>query len=79
MDESALIEALRCGQLQGAGLDVFEQEPVRDDLPLLEMDNVVLQPHVAWLTPETLDRSLAVAMENCRRLRDGADLLHRVL
>jgi len=79
VDESALIEALRCGHLRGAGLDVFEQEPVRDDLPLLEMDNVVLQPHVAWLTPETLDRSLAVAMENCRRLRDGADLLHRVL
>lgn len=79
VDESALIEALRSGQLRGAGLDVYEQEPVRDDLPLLEMDNVVLQPHVAWLTPETLDRSLAVAMENCRRLRDGADLLHRVL
>jgi len=37
------------------------------------------QPHVAWLTPETLGRSLAVAMENCRRLRDGEELLHRVL
>ena len=71
----------RCapGQLLAAGLDVYDQEPVPADLRLLKMDNVLLQPHVAWLTPETLDRSLAVAMENCRRLRDGEELLHRVL
>ena len=75
----ALIEALRSGQLLAAGLDVYDQEPVPADLRLLKMDNVLLQPHVAWLTPETLDRSLAVAMENCRRLRDGEELLHRVL
>ena len=79
VDQNALIDALRCGQLQAAGLDVYDEEPVRDDLPLLQMDNVVLQPHVAWLTAETLDRSLAVAVENCRRLRDGGDLLYRVL
>ncbi len=79
VDQNALIEALRSGQLLAAGLDVYDQEPVPADLPLLEMDNVVLQPHVAWLTPETLGRSLAVAMENCRRLRDGEELLHRVL
>ena len=42
------------------------------DNPLLALDNVVLMPHVAWLTPETLDRSLDVAIENMRRLRDGA-------
>jgi phosphoglycerate dehydrogenase-like enzyme len=79
VDQDALVDALRCGQLRAAGLDVYDQEPVPGDLAFFEMDNVVLQPHVAWLTPETLDRSLAVAMENCRRLRDGADLLHRVL
>ncbi len=79
VDQNALIEALRSGRLLGAGLDVYDQEPVPADCPLLEMDNVVLQPHVAWLTPETLGRSLAVAMENCRRLRDGEELLHRVL
>ncbi len=79
VDQNALIEALRSGQLLAAGLDVYDQEPVPADLPLLEMDNVVLQPHVAWLTPETLGRSLAVAVENCRRLRDGEELLHRVL
>ena len=79
VDQSALIEALRDRRLLGAGLDVYDQEPVPADCPLLAMDNVVLQPHVAWLTPETLGRSLAVAMENCRRLRDGEELLHRVL
>ena len=79
VDERALIEALRCGQLRAVGLDVYQQEPVSSDLPLLKMDNVVVQPHVAWLTAETLERSLAVAMENCRRLRDCVSLLHRVL
>jgi phosphoglycerate dehydrogenase-like enzyme len=78
VDERALIEALRSGKLMGAGLDVFDDEPVRADSPLLAMDNVVLQPHVAWLTQETLNRSLLVAVENCRRLRDGEALLHRV-
>ena len=75
----ALVEALRSGQLLAAGLDVFDQEPLSADAPLLELENVLLQPHVAWLTQETLGRSLAVAMENCRRLRDAEALLHRVV
>jgi phosphoglycerate dehydrogenase-like enzyme len=45
---------------------------------LLAFDNVVLTPHLAWLTPETLERSLAVAVENCRRLGSGEPLLNRV-
>ena len=57
---------------------VFAEEPVPPDNPLLALDNVVLMPHVAWLTPETLDRSLDVALENMRRLRNGSELLHRV-
>lgn len=78
VDQSALVEALRSRHLLAAGLDVFACEPVAADETLLSMDNVVLQPHIAWLTQETLGRSLAVAIENCRRLRDGEDLLHRV-
>jgi phosphoglycerate dehydrogenase-like enzyme len=79
VDEAALVEALTAGHLRAAGLDVFAEEPVPSDNPLLKLDNVVLMPHVAWLTPETLDRSLDVAVENMRRLRDGRELLHRVV
>jgi phosphoglycerate dehydrogenase-like enzyme len=79
VETSALLAALSSGRLRSAGLDVFDQEPLPGDHPLLELDNVVLSPHVAWLTPETLARSLAVAFENCRRLREGEPLVHRVV
>ena len=79
VDEAALLEALRDGRLAAAGFDVYAVEPVAPDNPLLGLDNVVLSPHIAWLTPETLDRSLGVAIENCRRIRDGEELLHRVV
>lgn len=78
VDEAALAAALTSGRLRGAGLDVFAEEPVDAGNPLLALPNVVLAPHMAWLTPETLDRSLAVAFENCRRIASGAPLLNRV-
>ena len=79
VDEGALTVALTSGRLRGAGLDVFAQEPVNPKNPLLALPNVVLAPHMAWLTPETLERSLAVAFENCRRLASGARLLNRIV
>ncbi len=79
VDEAALVDALKFGQIAAAGLDVFAQEPIDPKNPLLSLDNVVVTPHVAWLTPETLNRSLVIAFENCRRLRDGEDFLHRVI
>lgn len=78
VDAPALLEALEAGPLAGAGLDVFADEPVDPSDPLLTRDDVVLTPHVAWLTQETLARSVALAAENCRRLAAGEALLHRV-
>jgi D-3-phosphoglycerate dehydrogenase len=52
VEESALIEALREGRIAGAGLDVFESEPLGSDSALLCMDNVVLTPHLASFTDE---------------------------
>jgi phosphoglycerate dehydrogenase-like enzyme len=79
IDESALLEALRTGRIRAAGLDVFATEPISPDSPLLAFDNVVVSPHVAWLTSETMERSVTVAAENCRRLDAGETLLHRVV
>ncbi len=79
VDEPALIEALASGRLMAAGLDVFAMEPVDPANPLSALPNVVVMPHIAWLTPETLERSLGVALENCRRLSAGEALLNRVV
>ena len=78
VEQDALVDALTSGPLRAAGLDVYGEEPVSADNPLLKMDNVCLTPHIAWLTRETMGRSIAVAVENCIRLRDGKELLHLV-
>jgi phosphoglycerate dehydrogenase-like enzyme len=79
VDQAALLEALVSGHLGAAGLDVFVSEPAAEDDPLFRLDNVVLTPHVAWLTEGTWTRSLEVGVENCRRLAAGEPLLHRVV
>ncbi len=55
-DEKALIAALRDGVIAGAGIDVFEQEPVAPDNPLLAMDNVIVTPHALCWTDECFDQ-----------------------
>lgn len=52
VDETALIEALRTGQIAGAGLDVFEREPIDPANPLIAMDNVILTPHALCWTDQ---------------------------
>jgi D-3-phosphoglycerate dehydrogenase / 2-oxoglutarate reductase len=53
VDETALIDALKSGHLRGAGLDVFEVEPLPGDSPLLQMNNVLLSGHLAGLDHES--------------------------
>jgi phosphoglycerate dehydrogenase-like enzyme len=71
VDEKALIEALRSGHLAGAGLDVYEVEPLAGDSPLRRLENVVLSPHIAGVTAEADARLLQVVSDNLLRVLDG--------
>ena len=71
IDENALIRALRKGNIMGAGLDVFEEEPLTQDNPLIQLDNVVLTPHIAFLSQESLEECTYVCVENVERFVEG--------
>jgi phosphoglycerate dehydrogenase-like enzyme len=78
VNEQHLAEALQSGRLAAAGLDAFTTEPPLPDHPLLRLKNVVATPHVAWLTCETLERSIHAALSNVEKLRAGLPLADRV-
>jgi phosphoglycerate dehydrogenase-like enzyme len=78
IDEAALIEALRSGTIGGAGLDVFETEPLPADSPLWSSPNVVLSPHVSGFTPHYDERAMALFADNLRRYVNGGPLLNVV-
>ncbi|SAK64083.1 2-ketogluconate reductase [Caballeronia temeraria] len=71
VDEAALIEALQNGTIRGAGLDVFEHEPLPADSPLLAMKNVVALPHIGSATLETRHAMARNAAENLIGALDG--------
>lgn len=71
VDEAALIEALQQKRIAGAGLDVFEQEPVDPGNPLLKMENVVVSPHSAGTTWDTWFRRAEFAYGNMKRVWAG--------
>lgn len=77
VDETALLQALRFGSIRGAGLDVFDQEPLPQGHPLSSEPRVVMTPHSGGVTPEALERGLQMAVDNLFTAFQG-DLRNRV-
>jgi D-3-phosphoglycerate dehydrogenase len=71
VQEIALIDALTSGRIAGAGLDVFATEPLPPGHPLTALDNVVLTPHCAGITPEALEAGLRMSVENIWAFVEG--------
>jgi phosphoglycerate dehydrogenase-like enzyme len=78
VDEAALAQALREGWIAGAGLDVFEQEPLPPYSPLWDMERALISPHVAGFTPRYDDRAAALFAQNLARYLAGEPLLNLV-
>ncbi len=78
VDEAALVTALRSGQLAGAGLDVFEHEPLPADHPLLQLPNVVLTPHISAGTKDALIAKMDACFANIGRVAGGDPPLNPV-
>ncbi|MBI84082.1 MAG: D-2-hydroxyacid dehydrogenase [Planctomycetaceae bacterium] len=73
-----LVNALETGQIAGAGLDVFEQEPLPPEHPLWQLENVVITPHVAAVSVQVAEGHMQVVTENIRRFSQGKELLNVV-
>jgi D-3-phosphoglycerate dehydrogenase len=71
VDEAAMIDALKSGQIRHAGLDVFNIEPLPADHPLPQLPNVTLSAHSAFRTPEASENLIAAAWAHCRRIVKG--------
>ncbi|MEC9343578.1 MAG: D-2-hydroxyacid dehydrogenase family protein [Pseudomonadota bacterium] len=71
VDEAALVDALREGRIAGAGLDVFDAEPLAADHPLRKLDNVVATPHLGYVTQQTYDLYYRDAVEGIGAWLDG--------
>jgi phosphoglycerate dehydrogenase-like enzyme len=78
INQKALIKSLRKGWIAGAGLDVFEEEPLPADSPLWDMPNVIITPHSSWLSPYHRGRRINIFIENLRRFQTGGQLINTV-
>lgn len=74
VDEAALIEALKTGQIAGAGLDVFIKEPLPEESPLWDLENVIITAHYAGDTPHYDERAMDIFIDNLARYLKGEPL-----
>ncbi len=78
VDEAALIDALRSGQIQGAGLDVFALEPLGRDSPFLQLDNVIATAHTAGGSRGTSRKRGQACADNIHRVAQGRSPVHQI-
>lgn len=78
IDQPALVNALKTKQFAGAALDVFEEEPLPEDSPLWEMDNVILTPHISGLSRHLPEETLSLFIENLNRYMADLPLYNQV-
>lgn len=71
VDEAALVRALEARSIGGAGLDVFEHEPLPEDSPLWKLKNVIVTPHFAGATPHYVERVMDIFLDNLARFQAG--------
>jgi phosphoglycerate dehydrogenase-like enzyme len=74
VDEQALVEALQAGEIAGAGLDVYDTEPLPQDHPLLQLDNAVLTPHLGYVSREGLAEMYTQVVEDLAAYLRGAPI-----
>ena len=79
VDEPALIAALQSGHLGGAGLDVFETEPLPTESALWDMPNVIITPHNSATTPQSHHRAALIFIENVKRRAAGLSLRNEIV
>jgi glyoxylate reductase len=78
IDERSLTEALKSGTIRGAALDVFEEEPTSPDNPLIELENVVLTPHIGSATHETRQKMAEVSVKNLLAGIKGEQMIYEL-
>jgi phosphoglycerate dehydrogenase-like enzyme len=78
IDEHAMADALKAGKLGGAGLDVFEHEPLEASSPLWELENVILTPHISGANRRYMDKACELFADNLKRFASNRPLLNVV-
>ena len=71
VDDSVLVEAVKSGKLNGAGLDCTEESPISKENPLLHDPNIVVTPHIGGTTNDISDSIMPMIVENLKRLANG--------